>query len=122
MNGAADLGGSFVDPATQKTVNYEVTNVPLGIGRKLVRRDSEWPSRYWRRNHQGSGYEPDDEVPLKAAIATSNFTIGVTASTAAIIYWTLGFVKPEVAAPSAIGVLIGPGWERRSRVGSIRGG
>lgn len=47
------------------------------------------------------------DVPLKAAIATSNFMIGVTAATSAIIYYARGYTIPAVAVPTALGVLVG---------------
>lgn len=46
-------------------------------------------------------------VPLKVCTATSNFMIGVTASTGAAVYFMRGDVQPFVAAPVAVGVLLG---------------
>jgi uncharacterized membrane protein YfcA len=52
-------------------------------------------------------------VPLRAAVATSNFMIGVTAATGAIVYFSRGLVAPHVAVPTALGVLIGASIEPR---------
>jgi hypothetical protein len=46
-------------------------------------------------------------VPMKAAAATSNFMIGVTACASAYIYYTRGMVNPLVAVPVALGVTAG---------------
>ena len=46
-------------------------------------------------------------VPMRVAIATSNFMIGVTAATSALIYYSKGMINPVITAPSAFGVLIG---------------
>jgi uncharacterized membrane protein YfcA len=46
-------------------------------------------------------------MPLRAAIATSNFMIGVTAATSAVIYYQRGFLDPAVTIPTALGVLLG---------------
>jgi uncharacterized membrane protein YfcA len=46
-------------------------------------------------------------LPVKVSIATSNFMIGVTAAASAGIYFTRGDIDPFVAAPVAIGVLLG---------------
>ena len=46
-------------------------------------------------------------VPIKAAIATSNYMIGITGAASAMIYHSRGFVKPLIVAPCAIGVLVG---------------
>ena len=55
-------------------------------------------------------------VPLKAAIATSNYIIGMTAAASAMIYFSRGYVKPLTVAPCAIGVLLGA--QIGSRIGS----
>lgn len=46
-------------------------------------------------------------VPMRVAIATSNFMIGVTAATSALIYYSRGLIDPVVTAPSVLGVLLG---------------
>lgn len=46
-------------------------------------------------------------VPMKAAVATSKFMIGVTASTGALLYLAYGLVNAEAVAPVAMGVMIG---------------
>ena len=46
-------------------------------------------------------------IPIKACTATSNFMIGVTAATGAAVYFMRGEVLPFVAAPVAVGVLLG---------------
>ena len=46
-------------------------------------------------------------VPIKAATATSNFMIGVTAAAGAFVYFAEGHLNPLIAAPAALGVLFG---------------
>ena len=46
-------------------------------------------------------------LPLRAATATSNLMIGITASTSAIVYLLRGGIDPYAAGPTAIGVFIG---------------
>jgi uncharacterized membrane protein YfcA len=46
-------------------------------------------------------------VPLRVATATSNLTIGVTASASAVLYLLRGAVDPYVAGPVVLGVFIG---------------
>lgn len=46
-------------------------------------------------------------VPMKAAVATSNFMIGVTAAASAFIYYSQGLVDPALAAMVIIGVFSG---------------
>jgi len=46
-------------------------------------------------------------VPMRAACATSNFMIGVTALAGAIIYYEFGNITPTLAATVAVGVFAG---------------
>jgi len=46
-------------------------------------------------------------LPIKVSTTTSNFMIGVTAAASAGIYFFTGDVNPFIAAPVAVGVLIG---------------
>ena len=46
-------------------------------------------------------------LPIKVSTATSNFMIGVTAAASAGVYFMRGDIAPFVAAPVAVGVLIG---------------
>jgi uncharacterized membrane protein YfcA len=46
-------------------------------------------------------------LPMKVSTATSNFMIGITAAASAGIYFSRGDIHPLIAAPVAIGVLLG---------------
>ena len=61
-------------------------------------------------------------VPLRAAIATSNFMIGITAATSAVVYYQHGYLDPRIAIPTSLGVLIGAqaGTRIGGRVRSLR--
>jgi len=63
-------------------------------------------------------------LPVKVSTATSNFMIGVTAAASAGIYFTRGDIDPFVAAPVALGVLLGAGigsrWLGRLNSNTIR--
>ena len=47
------------------------------------------------------------KVPLRVCTATSNFMIGVTAATSAIVFWVRGDVNVAIAAPLVVGVFGG---------------
>lgn len=47
------------------------------------------------------------DVPIKVAVATSNFMIGVTAAASVFVYFGRGFVHPLLVAPVALGVVGG---------------
>lgn len=46
-------------------------------------------------------------VPLRAATATSNMILGITASTSALVYLLLGGLDPFATGPAAVGVFLG---------------
>jgi len=47
------------------------------------------------------------DVPLKVAVATSKFMIGVTAATSAILYFVAGLLNLDYIAPAALGTTLG---------------
>lgn len=47
------------------------------------------------------------KLPIKVSSATSNFMIGVTAAGSALAYFLRGDVRPEIAAPVSVGIIIG---------------
>ncbi len=105
--GLFDLKGSFVDRKTEKEVTYEVEKLDrgmaasagagvmsglLGVGGGLVKVPV---MNMWMG------------VPMKAAAATSNFMMGVTALAGAVIYYGYGFMSPVLTAIVAVGVFSG---------------
>lgn len=47
------------------------------------------------------------KIPMKVSSATSNFMVGVTASASAGAYLLRGDVRPEIAAPVSVGIIVG---------------
>jgi hypothetical protein len=47
------------------------------------------------------------DIPMRVAVATSNFMIGVTAAASAGIYLKRGYIDPGLAMPVMLGVLAG---------------
>ena len=47
------------------------------------------------------------DVPIRVAVATSNFMIGVTAAASVFVYFGRGFVHPLLVAPVSLGVVAG---------------
>ena len=101
------LPGRYADPATGSEVTYSVRNLPgtmavsllagnvsglLGLGGGIFKVPAM---------HLISG------VPIKAATATSNFMIGVTAAAGAFIYFSEGHLNSHIAAPAVLGVMVG---------------
>lgn len=101
------LGGRYHDPALNREVAYRVRRVPLGMAVSALAGAVS--------GMLGIGGGPIKVpmmtaamgVPMKAAAATSNFMIGVTACASAALYYTRGMVSPAVAVPVALGVSAG---------------
>ena len=101
------LASTYYDKSEQKQVDYSMKNVPggfimmwaaglasglLGIGSgafKVIAMDTIM------------------KMPLKPSSATSNLMMGVTAAASATVYFFNGSIHPDIAAPLAIGVLVG---------------
>jgi uncharacterized membrane protein YfcA len=101
------LDGAYFDPSSQSRIEYGVRNLwsgtafmfvagivssMLGVGGGVVQ-IPVMDTLMW--------------VPMKAATATSNFMIGITAATGAVAYIAMGEVHPAVAAPVVVGVFVG---------------
>lgn len=102
-----EFPAQFTDEATGSVVRYGARRIPgtmaisflagnlsglLGIGGGVFKVPAM---------HLLSG------VPLKAATATSNFMIGVTATASAFIYFAHGHLNPALASSATLGVLGG---------------
>lgn len=101
------LGGSYHDQALNTRVGYQVTRcIPgliimyfsgaaagiLGIGAGIFKVPA---------------MDQVMRMPFKVSTATSNFMIGVTAASGAVVYFARGDVKPLIAGPVVLGVLLG---------------
>jgi uncharacterized membrane protein YfcA len=101
------LDTMFVDPHSGRTVHYGLKHLPWGLLGSFVSGNISGLLGV------GGGVVKVPlmalvmGVPLKAAIATSNFMVGITAAGSAMIYYQAGFIRPEIAVPSALGVLVG---------------
>ena len=57
------------------------------------------------------------KLPMKVSSATSNFMIGVTATASAGAYLIQGDVHPQIAAPVAVGIIVGSYFGARAMIG-----
>jgi len=101
------FGGSFFDPNKNSHMTYSAKRIPLatffsffagglsgllGLGGGIV---------------QVPVMNLICGVPIKAAAATSNFMIGVSAAASSIIFFKKGYIVPLLTVPLVFGVLIG---------------
>jgi uncharacterized protein len=102
-----NLKGEYYDKATKKNVPYVADKVVpgfivmvfagvlsalLGVGGGVLK---------------VVGMDSFMKLPLKVSTTTSNFMIGVTAAASTAIYYVGGYVNPILAAPVAVGIVVG---------------
>jgi uncharacterized membrane protein YfcA len=101
------LAGVYPDRALGRRVAYNVTGVPPGMGMMYVAGLVSGLLGIGSGALKVLAMDTAMRLPMKVSSATSNFMIGVTAAASAGIYFWRGDVVPLIAAPVAIGVLVG---------------
>ena len=101
------LDTSFIDPLSGEEVAYGIRRLPAGLGASFLAGNVSGLLGIGGGIIKVPIMNLIMGMPIKAAIATSNFMIGVTAATSAVIYYERGYIDPRVAVPTALGVLIG---------------
>lgn len=101
------LASAYPDRASGKDVAYQVARVPLGLGLMAVAGIASGLLGIGSGALKVLAMDTAMRLPIKVSSATSNFMIGVTAAASAGIYFWRGDIVPLVAAPVALGVLIG---------------
>jgi uncharacterized membrane protein YfcA len=103
---ALGLGGAYED-GTGKVRRYKVSNVPLGLlamyGAGILSALLGIGSGIFKVLAMDNAMK----LPMKVSSATSNFMIGVTAAASAGAYFVRGDIRPEIAAPVSVGIIIG---------------
>jgi uncharacterized protein len=101
------LPGSFYDDANEKIVHYTVKNVPAALLVSIVAGNVSGLLGVGGGIFKVPAMHILSGIPMKAATATSNFMIGVTAAASAFIYFAHGHLNPFIASTAALGVLAG---------------
>jgi uncharacterized protein len=102
-----NLRGEYYDKAAKKTIPYVADKVIpgfivmifagilsalLGVGGGVLK---------------VVGMDSFMKLPFKVSTTTSNFMIGVTAAASTAIYYVGGYINPVLAAPVAVGIVVG---------------
>jgi len=102
-----NLRGEYEDKSLHETISYVATRIPagfvviffagllsglLGVGGGILK---------------VLGMDTMMRLPFKVSTTTSNFMIGVTATASAGILFASGYVNVVLAAPAALGVVVG---------------
>jgi uncharacterized membrane protein YfcA len=106
----------YTDPLSGKVVSYRVRNLPVGLGASFLAGNVSGLLGVGGGIIKVPIMTLVMGLPLRAAIGTSNFMIGITAATSAVIYYQHGYIDPSIAIPTALGVLVG------AQVGTRLGG
>lgn len=101
------LNGSYWDRALSRQVDYHVTGVYGGFGMMYAAGVISGLLGIGSGIFKVMAMDSFMKLPMKVSTATSNFMIGVTAAASAGIYLTRGNIDPKIAAPVALGVLLG---------------
>ena len=103
------LASSYEDAFLDRRVHYQVTRVPLGLALMWLAGLLSGLLGIGSGTFKVLAMDVAMRMPMKVSTTTSNFMIGVTAAASAGIYFSRGDVNPLVAAPVALGVLLGAG-------------
>ena len=101
------LSGSYPDHHLGKDIPYQVTRTPYGLGMMYIAGLISGLLGIGSGTFKVLALDTLMRLPLKVSTTTSNFMIGVTAAASAGIYFSRGDIPPLVAAPVALGILIG---------------
>jgi uncharacterized membrane protein YfcA len=102
-----NLASTYPDRGRHEMIPYQVTHVPAGFGLMYVAGIASGLLGIGSGTLKVLAMDTAMRLPIKVSSATSNFMIGVTAAASAGIYFWRGDVLAVVAAPVALGVLVG---------------
>jgi len=101
------LNGSYYDGARGEQITYGVTRSLGTFGISYVAGIISGLLGIGGGGIKVPAMNVVSSVPMKVAVATSNFMIGVTAAASALVYIRHGFCDGFVAAPVVLGTLVG---------------
>lgn len=108
------LSGSLPDPATGEARRYDVVRPGVGIALSALAGVVSGLLGVGGGILKVPAMTLAMRMPIKAATATSTFMIGVTGAASAGVYFARGDIDPFIAAPVALGVLVGSGLGARA--------
>ncbi|MGB8345952.1 MAG: TSUP family transporter [Ktedonobacteraceae bacterium] len=102
-----NLGSSYPDKHLGQTITYQVRRTPSGLVMMYVAGLISGLLGIGSGTFKVLAMDVAMRLPMKVSTTTSNFMIGVTAAASAGIYFSRGDISPLIAAPVALGILIG---------------
>lgn len=101
------LSGRYYDFRTGQEVCYDVRNLRRGLGASFLAGTESGMLGVGGGLVKVPAMNLWMGVPMRAATATSNFMIGVTALAGAAVFYVNGLISPVLAATVAVGVFAG---------------
>lgn len=101
------LHSSYYDESVNTELPYRVARPKLGLGLMYIAGTVSGLLGIGSGALKVPAMDLGMRLPIKVSTATSNFMMGVTAAASAGVYFLRGDINPFIAAPVAIGVLIG---------------
>jgi uncharacterized protein len=105
--GVGRLGASYSDPALGQEVSYRVQRLWAGWGISVIAGILSGLLGIGGGVFKVPAINLLCGVPIKAAAATSNFMIGVTAAASAFLYLGRGDVQPAMTTAVVLGIVLG---------------
>lgn len=107
LSRSLQLQGSYLDRQLGETIHYQVTGTLPGLIVMYFSGIAAGLLGVGGGLFKVPAMDQIMKIPFKASTATSNFMIGVTAASGAVVYFARGDVKPMIAGPVVLGVLLG---------------
>ncbi len=101
------LPGTYPDRKSHVDVAYNVAHIRWGFSMMYVAGLISGLRGIGSGTFKVLAMDTAMRLPMKVSTTTSNFMIGVTAAASAGIFFQRGDIDPAIAAPVALGVLIG---------------
>lgn len=101
------LNSAYYDKQEKRMISYQLTNLTGGFSMMFGAGIASGLLGIGSGAFKVLAMDTIMKMPLKPSSATSNLMMGVTAAASAMIYLFNGSIQPMIAAPLAIGVLIG---------------
>ncbi|MGV0167960.1 sulfite exporter TauE/SafE family protein [Furfurilactobacillus sp. WILCCON 0119] len=101
------LNGSYYDKAADKTIDYQVEHVPAGAAVMFGAGIASGLLGIGSGAFKVMALDTFMKMPLKPSTSTSNLMMGVTAAASATVYFFNGSIRPLIAVPLALGILVG---------------
>jgi uncharacterized membrane protein YfcA len=101
------LAGAYFDERAGETIHYEAVRAWFGVIVALVAGTLSGMLGVGGGFLKVPAMNLVMRVPMRVAAATSNVMIGVTALASLVVYFARGYVHPTLAAPAALGVVLG---------------